>query len=133
MNSENNIISYLRNNQLASYWLKNGITALALAGIYSIILVFLRTPLLSSLFTNTEIFKSSLVIHVNLSILVWLLSVTAAIWSYGAPTSNYNFTFVILAFLGTVLIALAPLCGQNFPVMNNYIPMLENIIFILGI
>ncbi|MCC8417381.1 MAG: cbb3-type cytochrome c oxidase subunit I [Rickettsia endosymbiont of Bryobia graminum] len=133
MNSENNIISYLRNNQLASYWLKNGITALALAGIYSIILVFLRTPLLSSLFSNTEIFKSSLVIHVNLSILVWLLSVTAAIWSYAAPTSNYNFTFVILAFLGTVLIALAPLCGQNFPVMNNYIPMLENIIFILGI
>lgn len=133
MNSENDLILQLRNNSLAGYWLKNGMTALALAGIYSIALVFLRTPLLSSLFSNTEIFRSSLVIHVNLSILVWLLSVTAAIWSYGMPISKYNLTFVRLAFLGTALMALSPICGQNFPVMNNYIPMLENIIFILGI
>lgn len=133
MNSENHLILQLRNNRLAGYWLKNGVVALALAGIYSIILVFLRTPLLSSLFSNTEIFRSALVIHVNLSILVWLLSVTAAVWSYGIKISNYNLSFVILAFVGTGLIALSPICGQNFPVMNNYIPMLENIIFILGI
>ncbi|XVN43391.1 MAG: hypothetical protein RCG15_03750 [Candidatus Rickettsia vulgarisii] len=132
MNSEN-LIQSLQNNKLIGYWLRNGIAALALAGIYSIILVLLRTPLLGSLFSNTEIFRSALVIHVNLSILVWLLSVTAAIWSYGAPTSNYNLSFVILAFFGTGLIALSPICEQNFPVMNNYIPMLENIIFILGI
>lgn len=132
MNSEN-LILHLQNNKLAGYWLKNGIAALALAGVYSIILVLLRTPLLTDLFSNTEIFRSSLVIHVNLSILVWLLSVTAAVWTYGMPASNCNLSFVILAFLGTALMALSPICGQNFPVMNNYIPMLENIIFILGL
>ncbi len=133
MNLENSIIDQLSHNKLAIYWLRNGIISLALAGVYSIILVMLRTPILVNLFPNTEIFKSALVIHVNLSILVWLISVTACIWSYNLQPTTSIITYVILAFFGTALIALSPLCGQNFPVMNNYIPMLENIIFILGI
>lgn len=132
MNLEN-IIPQLSHNKLAIYWLRNGVISLALAGVYSIILVMLRTPMLVNLFLNTEIFKSALVIHVNLSILVWLMSVTACIWSYNLQPTTSIITYVILAFFGTALIALSPLCGQNFPVMNNYIPMLENIIFILGI
>lgn len=132
MNLEN-IIPQLSHNKLAIYWLRNGVISLALAGVYSIILVMLRTPMLVNLFPNTEIFKSALAIHVNLSILVWLISVTACIWSYNLQPTTSIITYVILAFCGTALIALSPLCGQNFPVMNNYIPMLENIIFILGI
>ncbi len=132
MNLEN-IIPQLSRNKLAIYWLGNGIFSLALAGVYSIILVMLRTPMLVNLFPNTEIFKSALVIHVNLSILVWLMSVTACIWSYNLEATTPSITCVIIAFISTALIALSPFCGQNFPVMNNYIPMLENIIFILGI
>ncbi|HJD67552.1 MAG TPA: palindromic element RPE4 domain-containing protein [Rickettsia endosymbiont of Bembidion lapponicum] len=37
-----------------------------------------------------------------------------------------------LAFFATILIAISPIAGHN-PVMNNYIPMLENIIFVLGL
>ncbi|MCC8397884.1 MAG: cbb3-type cytochrome c oxidase subunit I [Rickettsia endosymbiont of Labidopullus appendiculatus] len=134
MNLENSIVEQLSHNKLGIYWLRNGIISLALAGVYSIILVMLRTPMLVNLFPNTEIFKSALVVHVNLSILVWLISVTACIWSYNLqPATTSSITYVILAFFGTALIALSPFCGQNFPVMNNYIPMLENIIFILGI
>ncbi|MDD9334792.1 MAG: cbb3-type cytochrome c oxidase subunit I [Rickettsiaceae bacterium] len=132
MNLEN-IIPQLSRNKLAIYWLGNGIFSLALAGVYSIILVMLRTPMLVNLFPNTEIFKSVLVIHVNLSILVWLMSVTACVWSYNLEATTPSITCVIIAFISTALIALSPFCGQNFPVMNNYIPMLENIIFILGI
>ncbi|WP_342271402.1 hypothetical protein [Candidatus Tisiphia endosymbiont of Parasteatoda lunata] len=132
MNLEN-IIPQLSRNKLAIYWLGNGIFSLALAGVYSIILVMLRTPMLVNLFSNTEIFRSALVIHVNLSILVWLMSVTACVWSYNLEATTPSITCVIIAFISTALIALSPFCGQNFPVMNNYIPMLENIIFILGI
>ncbi|WP_341757998.1 hypothetical protein [Candidatus Tisiphia endosymbiont of Ditula angustiorana] len=132
MNLEN-IIPQLSRNKLAIYWLRNGIFSLALAGVYSIILVMLRTPILVNLFLNTEIFRSALVIHVNLSILVWLMSVTACVWSYNLESMTFSITCVIIAFISTALIALSPFCGQNFPVMNNYIPMLENIIFILGI
>ncbi|WP_341752215.1 MULTISPECIES: hypothetical protein [unclassified Candidatus Tisiphia] len=132
MNLEN-IIPQLSRNKLAIYWLRNGVFSLALAGVYSIILVMLRTPMLVNLFPNTEIFKSALVIHVNLSILVWLMSVTACVWSYNLEATTPSITCVIIAFISTALIALSPFCGQNFPVMNNYIPMLENIMFILGI
>jgi uncharacterized membrane protein len=61
-------------NKLAISWLKNGIWALALAGFYSIVLVILRTPQLSQIISDKSVFKSSLVIHVNLSVLAWLLS-----------------------------------------------------------
>lgn len=132
MNLEN-IIPQLSRNKLAIYWLGNGIFSLALAGVYSIILVMLRTPMLINLFSNTEIFRSALVIHVNLSILVWLMSVTACVWSYNLESTTFSIACVIIAFISTALIALSLFCGQNFPVMNNYIPMLENIIFILGI
>ncbi|WP_425361118.1 hypothetical protein [Candidatus Tisiphia endosymbiont of Stenodema calcarata] len=132
MNLEN-IIPQLSRNKLAIYWLGNGIFSLALAGVYSIILVMLRTPMCVNLFPNTEIFRSALVIHVNLSILVWLMSVTACVWSYNLESTTFSIACVIIAFISTALIALSPFCGQNFPVMNNYIPMLENIIFILGI
>ncbi|MDR0774141.1 MAG: cbb3-type cytochrome c oxidase subunit I [Rickettsia sp.] len=132
MNLEN-IIPQLSRNKLAIYWLGNGIFSLALAGVYSIILVMLRTPMCVNLFSNTEIFRSALVIHVNLSILVWLMSVTACVWSYNLESTTFSIACVIIAFISTALIALSLFCGQNFPVMNNYIPMLENIIFILGI
>ena len=156
MNSTNQ----LQNNSLTNSWLKLGILSLGFAGLYSIILVVLRTPKLSSFFPNPHIFKSALIIHVNLSVLIWLLSVTASVWGgetslrgeakprrgnlmkqYKIPeiatlsTFARNDVFRLypkLAFLATLLIAISPIAGHN-PVMNNYIPMLENIVFILGL
>lgn len=129
---ENSVVQLLKTNKLAGYWFKNGIMSLALAGIYSVILVLLRTPILVNLFSNTDIFRSALVIHVNLSILIWLISIIVCIWSYKLPLSIYSLTCTVLASIGTILIALTPLFGETVPVMNNYIPMLENITFILG-
>ncbi|WP_218460654.1 cbb3-type cytochrome c oxidase subunit I [Rickettsia sp. TH2014] len=156
MNSTN----HSQNNRLTLSWLKLGILSLGFAGLYSVILVVLRTPQLSSFFPNPHIFKSALIIHVNLSVLIWLLSVTASVW--GCETSlrgeaksrrgnlkNFALLHEIatlstfarndvfrlypkLAFLATLLIAISPIAGHN-PVMNNYIPMLENIVFILGL
>ncbi|AFC69634.1 hypothetical protein A3305_05385 [Rickettsia amblyommatis] len=156
MNSTNQ----LQNNSFTNSWLKLGILSLGFAGLYSIILVVLRTPQLSSFFPNPHIFKSALIIHVNLSVLIWLLSVTASVW--GGETSlrgeakprrgnlmkQYKISEIAtlstfarndvlrlypkLAFLATLLIAISPIAGHN-PVMNNYIPMLENIVFILGL
>ena len=75
-----NFITQSQNNSLTNSWLKLGILSLGFAGLYSIILVVLRTPQLSSFFPNPHIFKSALIIHVNLSVLIWLLSITASVW-----------------------------------------------------
>lgn len=114
-------------------WLKNGIWALALAGLYSIILVVLRSPWLYSLLDDKSIFKSSLIIHVNLSVLVWLLSIACVIWSYSTKPIMFAKTFCRLAFIGMLLMVVSPLLDRSTPIMNNYIPMLENIWFIIGL
>ncbi|HJD61463.1 MAG TPA: hypothetical protein LFV90_04865 [Rickettsia endosymbiont of Columbicola hoogstraali] len=141
----------LQGNNLSLAWLKLGITSLAFAGLYSVVLVVLRTPQLASFFPNPHIFKSALIIHVDLSVLIWLLSITASIWSlsFSQPSMSFprkressiffldsrfrgNDIMHKLAFFATILIAISPIAGHN-PVMNNYIPMLENIIFVLGL
>jgi hypothetical protein len=114
-------------------WLKNGIWALGLAGLYSIILVILRTPQLAHLLSDKSLFKTSLIIHVDLSVLVWLLSIAAVVWSYGARAVYFESIFNKLAFAGMLLMAVSPLLGMNNPVMNNYVPILENIWFIIGL
>ncbi|PCJ29337.1 MAG: hypothetical protein COA94_01710 [Rickettsiales bacterium] len=120
-------------NLHAILWLKTGITALAIAGLYSIILVLLRTPGLNQLFTDKSIFKSALVIHVNLSVLVWLLAITCIIWSISKVRSGFESLFTYIAIAGMALMALSPLYPESVPIMNNYVPMLENIFFAIGL
>ena len=120
-------------NKSAINWLKNGIWALAFAGLYSIVLVILRTPQLSQIFTDKSAFKSSLIIHVNLSVLVWLLSITCIIWSYGSKRVYFENIFNKLALVGMILMVISPLASESNPIMNNYVPILENIWFIIGL
>lgn len=60
----------LQSNNLTLAWLKLGIISLGFAGLYSVVLVVLRTPQLASFFPNPHIFKSALIIHVDLSVLI---------------------------------------------------------------
>lgn len=113
-------------------WIKNGVFSLAIAGLYSIVLVVLRTPQISQYFSDQSLFKSALVVHVNLSVLVWLMSVTCFIWSIRMQHSPYNFYYIIASFCSIMLISISPLFSSD-AVMNNYIPMLENLLFVLGL
>ncbi|WPY00475.1 hypothetical protein Trichorick_00353 [Candidatus Trichorickettsia mobilis] len=123
----------LLSNNIAIGWLRNGIIALGFAGIYSIVLVILRTPQLAWLIENTAIFKSTLIVHVNLSVLVWLLSVVCIIWSDQIKHIFLGEICLYTALAGTIMITISPFCGSSTPIMNNYIPMLENIIFVIGL
>ena len=126
------MIDLLRSKSAFS-WVRNGVIALAISGAYSIFLVVLRTPYLNKVIIGSEIFKSALVVHVNLSVLVWLVSISAALWSCIITSRLLNNICSYFALIGLILMGCAPLFGQNLPVMNNYIPMLENIIFIIGL
>ena len=122
-----------RLNPLAFSWLKNGIYALAIAGIYSIILVMLRAPQISHLIANKELFKPALIVHVNLSVLVWLMSITSVFWSYGVKNFFFDSSFSRLGFAGLILMSISPFVGESHPIMNNYVPMLENLSFVIGL
>lgn len=120
-------------NKLAFAWLKNGIWALALAGLYSIILVTLRIPIFSSFITDKSAFKQALIIHVNLSVLVWLISIVCVILSYGRNSQWLGIFLQKISFGGMILMAISPLIGESNPIINNYVPILENVWFIIGL
>lgn len=122
-------------HNMARRWIYLGIIALAISGLYSVVLVLLRTPLFSHFATNKDLFRTALVVHVDLSVLVWLLSIIASLWCKTIEDKydywlRYSF---YVALVGVLLISISPLTGEINPVLNNYIPMLENVCFISGI
>lgn len=122
-------------NKLALFYLKIGIFSLALAGVYSIILVILRAVKSVYLVDITEHFRAALVVHVNLSVLVWLMSISAIFWSFNLNRlGTYLSTiFSKISLTGAIFIAISPFLADPVPVLNNYIPILQNLWFIIGL
>jgi hypothetical protein len=95
----------------------------------------LRTPIIEKLIDNKNIFKISLIIHVDLSIVVWLLAIGSMLSEY-IIKSKYNIlsnTALISFIIGMLLITISPITGDSTPIMNNYIPVVDNILFMIGI
>ncbi|MFV9875903.1 MAG: hypothetical protein AB8U25_06905 [Rickettsiales endosymbiont of Dermacentor nuttalli] len=126
-------IKLIQGSFLSMLWLVLGIVAIAIAGLISILLVVFRMPGIQSLFRH-DFFYPALVVHVDLSILVWLLSIITMLW---VAITNVKYSFIskhalIIAWAGTVCIAISPFfSGQG--IMNNYVPILNNLIFVLGL
>ena len=114
-------------------WLLLSIVSVAISGFFSIFLVFLRTPGLASFFSK-DIFRTSLIIHVNLSITVWMLTIFCLINSsiFSGIRKSFSFSSLFLGFVGMGLISLSPFYEAE-PILNNYVPILNNFIFILGL
>ncbi len=121
--------------RLARGWLWLGLLALIGAGLLSILLVAGRTPGVGKLLPLADFFLVVLVVHVDLSVLVWFISVAGMLWSLGGGTGHRatGYAALALAALGTLLMILAPYVGRGGPVMANYIPVLEDPIFRWGL
>lgn len=119
----------------ATAWLMLGLASLIAAGIFSILLVLARTPVVSGWIPFIDFFHVALVVHVTLSVLIWLLSISAAMWSlastHDAPL--WDKTSLLLAISGTVAIVVAPFAGAGNPKMSNYVPVLEHPLFFCGL
>jgi cytochrome c oxidase subunit 1 len=120
---------------LVKYWLILAISSLAAAGLYSLAPVILRGPFFADKFDVEHIFATALVVHVDLSVLVWFLSIGGVLWSFLASKKQfwiYKISF-ILAAIGTAIIALSPFIGDSNPLKNNYVPVLQNAAFFIGL
>lgn len=116
-------------------WLMLGVVALALAGVFSVILVAARTPQLAAL---KNLFSVSLVVHVDLSVLMWFLAVFAMLAAYlinvqRAPLPFFQAGAWGTAALATALMALSPLDSHWDVIKSNYIPVLDNPLFLTGL
>ena len=126
-----------RVRSLAEYWLWLGVTAIAVAGLYAFVPVIGRTPQFKDLPVAQRFFDVALVIHVDLSVMIWFFSMICmggalmmqehqSRWPYWGKAGFW------CCAIATLLIAFAPLDAW-VPVKSDYIPMLHNGMFMAAL
>jgi len=116
-------------------WLTLGLVSLVAAGVFSLLLVLARTPVVQGLIPFLDFFHIALVVHVTLSVLIWLLAMSAASWSLSTTRDKPTWDRLSfwLAALGTAIIIICPFIGVGDPLMNNYVPILQHPLFYSGL
>jgi hypothetical protein len=116
-------------------WLALGLAALIGAGVFSILLVAARTPYFQHLFPYTDFFRVALIVHVDLSVLVWFLALGGVLWSINSTQRlvGLGWAALVLAAAGTAQMVIAPFTGFGLPVMSNYVPVLDSPSFLGGL
>ncbi|KJV56113.1 putative membrane protein [Orientia chuto str. Dubai] len=123
----------LANN--ATYVKQLGIVIIIAKVIYSIILFCAEIPFLANLFVDKDIVNFALVKCNNLSTMLSLLTSCLIIININNCVQRLNHLIIILQFLlliGIICIILP----QNFNkqlILNNYIPIINSLIFIFGL
>ncbi|MEZ5690863.1 MAG: hypothetical protein R3D71_04270 [Rickettsiales bacterium] len=122
-------------------WLILGVIGVAIAGLFSLILVTARTPGFCGVPFFTKLFREALVVHVDLSVLSWFLAIACMFWSLSINHIYKN--TILLSYiqkaaqicfaLSVIFISLSPVSQQGEGVMSNYIPVITNYIFFLGL
>ncbi len=123
------------NRRTVTAWLTLGLISLVAAGIFSLLLVLARTPVVQGLIPFLDFFKIALVIHVTLSVLIWLLAMSAVSWSLSMTRDQplWDRLSFSAAALGTAIIILCPFAGAGDPLLNNYVPILQHPLFYAGL
>jgi hypothetical protein len=131
VNSHNIEVAPGAPQKLARAWLWLGIMALIGSGLLAILLVLSRTPGIQDVFPLKNFFRAALVVHVDLSVAVWFMAFAAVIWSAlgRGGLAWLGWAGLGLAALGTALMTVSPFLPGAEPVLNNYIPVLQQPFF----
>jgi hypothetical protein len=121
--------------KIIACWLGVSIISLAVSGVFAVLLVIARTPVVQDIFHLSGMFHHALTVHVNLSVLVWFLSGSCVIWQIFSEGRNYIIDNILLyvAVIGVLLIIISPFIGASEALINNYVPIITNNYFIAGI
>ncbi len=121
--------------RLSTAWLLLGVSALLVGGLFTILVVLSRTPYFQDIIPWVDFFHTALVVHVNLTVLVWFLAFAGVFWSYtnSARCLRCGWVALALAAAGTLVIVISPFTGESHPLMNNYVPVLQNPVFFAGL
>ena len=121
--------------KLASGWLWLGIASLVGAGLFAILLVLSRTPYVQDIFPWVDFFHTALVVHVDLSVLLWFMAFAGVLWSLNSSARfiGVGWLALALAALGAAVIVLSPFIAVGKPLMSNYVPVIESGFFFTGL
>jgi len=120
---------------LALGWLWLALAALIGAGLFSVLLVLSRTPYVKDAFRFADFFRVALIVHVDLSVLVWFAAFAGILWTLNgsARLLEAGWGALALCAVGTLLMCAAPFLEAAPPVMSNYVPVLDGKIFLAGL
>ncbi len=108
-------------------WIWLGVYALLAAGLLSLLLALARTPVIQDVLPGRDFFHVALVVHVDLSVLVWFMACAGMVWTvFNKRQTNWNLLALGLAAVGTLMLSIAPFVGATKPLMNNYVPVLQH-------
>ncbi len=119
----------------ARRWLGVAVGSLVLAGALASLLVVGRAPGLDRLFSDPLFFRRALVVHVDLSLVVWFLSFVAALY-YLIPTRRqapWRGGLGLAAAVAGIAMMVAAAGLGGVPVLCNYVPVLDHPLFIGGL
>jgi hypothetical protein len=121
--------------KLALGWLALAVASLVGSGVFSILLVLARAPYVKDLLPVADFFRVALVVHVDLSVLVWFSAFAGLLWSlHGTPRLlALGWAGLAAAAAGTLLLCVAPFADRAPPVMSNYVPVLDGPVFLAGL
>jgi hypothetical protein len=118
----------------AARWLKLAVLALLASGVFSILLVLSRTPGVHEVIPLVDFFHTALVVHVDLSVVIWFLAFAGVFWSLNSRAEGMRAEQLAWALTatGTAVIVISPFLGAGKPLLNNYVPVLQHPLFYLG-
>lgn len=121
--------------KLAAGWLKLGIASLVGAGLFAILLVLSRTPYVQDIFPWVDFFHTALVVHVDLSVLLWFMAFAGVLWSLNSSPKYIGVGWIalVLASAGAAIIVLSPFIAVGKPLMSNYVPVIQSTFFFSGL
>ncbi len=91
--------------------------------------------MIGELIPFADFFHTALVIHVDLSSLVWILSFASVLWCLNSRPIFPWFarTIFVVVLLGAFIITISPFLGSANALMSNYIPVLDDPLFLTGL
>ncbi len=117
--------------RLAGAWFLLALTALGLSALFAILLIVARMPFLGQ---GAAAFRTALVMHVDLAVLVWFLALAAGSWTFAAGRSGIvRWAAFAVAAAGTMAMLAASLAGDALPILANYIPILDHPLYLAGL
>ncbi len=117
--------------RLAHAWFALALFALGASALLAIVLVAARTPFLG---LGGGFFRTALVLHVNLGVIVWFLAAAAGVWTLLRGRADAaGWGVLALAAVSLTALLIAPLMGQPPPVLANYMPVLDSPVFLAGL
>ena len=121
--------------RLTTGWLFLGLAALVIGGMFTVLIVLSRTPFFQEIIPWVDFFRTALVVHVDLTVLVWFLAFAGVFWSYNSSNRclRCGWLALLLASAGTLIITVSPFAGESYPLMNNYVPVLQSTAFFIGL